>query len=265
VDGVDRTSDALLTPLAAGGQSLRFGREQAEFFRGRIDEIRIAPLARSAAWMAAQHLSMSDAFVRFGAPEDRSALSATASVLLDPATVTLQLRSYPAGLELGVGASLAAAPFSTTVIEGSTQSLAAPSPQGLGGTSYAFQLWSDGGAQNHNTVVTAADPTRTAYFLLPECADGLDNDGDGDVDHPEDPGCVPLGLAEGTACDDDLDNDADGKLDWDGAGVGAADPACQGDPRRRREGPACGLGFELALVLPLLRALRRRAARGARA
>jgi hypothetical protein len=263
VDGVDRTTDASLTALVAGSQSLRIGRESAEFFLGRIDEVRIAPVARSADWMAAQHLSMSDAFVAFGPAEDSGALSATASVEIHPATVTLGFASYPTGLQLGVGADLATAPFSRTVIVGSSQSLSAPSPQSKLGVSYDFQLWSDGGAASHNLIAPAAGGTYTAYFLIPACADGVDNDQDGDVDHGADPGCSgPLGLLEGPACDDGRDNDLDGKLDWDGGPSGGVpDPQCAGNPLRASEKPwqpACGLGFELALLLPLLRAARAR-------
>jgi hypothetical protein len=63
-----------------------------------------------------------------------------------------------------------------------------------------------------------------------------------------------------TACSDGLDNDADGKVDWDGAGVGAADPQCTA-ANGSLESPAvggCGIGPELAPLLLGLAALRRR-------
>jgi hypothetical protein len=262
VDGVDRTTDPSLSALVAGTQSLRFGRESAEFFLGRIDEIRIAPTARSADWMAAQFLSMSDAFVEFGPSEGRGTLSATASVEVHPATVWLYFDSFPSGLQLGVGADLATAPIQRAVIVGSSQSLSAPSPQSLGGTSRDFLFWSDGGAQSHNIEAPAHVSTYTAFYALPPCADGVDNDGDGEVDYPADPGCIELGYSEGPGCDDDLDNDGDGFVDWDGGAGGTPDPDCGSNPRRGNEAPGCGLGFELAAVLPLLRlARRRRAAR----
>jgi hypothetical protein len=228
VDGVDRTTDSTLTPLVAGNQSLRFGREETEFFLGRIDEIRIAPVARSADWMAAQFLSMSDAFVTFGGAEDRAVLSATDSVEILPAPVTLTFETDPPGLELAVGSDLEVAPFSRTVIVGSTQSVSAPAPQSLGGTIYGFHSWSDGGSQSHNLVAPSAPQTYTAFFMVPQC-------------------------------DDDLDNDGDGTVDWDGGSQGAEpDPTCNGNPQRLREkASSCGLGFELALALPLLLAARR--------
>jgi cysteine-rich repeat protein len=94
------------------------------------------------------------------------------------------------------------------------------------------------------------------------CDDGIDNDGDGLADYPADPGCAgPAVSLENPQCQDGLNNDMDGLIDWDGgasAGVPAGqqtapDPDCLGQPVRNREKTgACGLGFELALLLPLL-------------
>jgi hypothetical protein len=93
--------------------------------------------------------------------------------------------------------------------------------------------------------------------LLP-CDDGVDNDGDGTQDFPADIGCASLEWStENPACDDGIDNDGDGRVDWDGSG-GTPDPDCNGDPTRLREKvSACGLGFELAALAPLLGGLRR--------
>ena len=54
------------------------------------------------------------------------------------------------------------APYTLTVITGSTQSVAAPD-QTINGTSYKFQQWSDGLAQAHQIVV-GGDTTLTATF-----------------------------------------------------------------------------------------------------
>jgi len=83
------------------------------------------------------------------------------------------------------------------------------------------------------------------------CDDGADNDGDGLGDYPADPGCpFPLGSPENPACDDGIDNDSDGAIDF-------ADPTCLRVWPYWETVP-CGVGSELALVLPLLAAARRR-------
>jgi hypothetical protein len=89
------------------------------------------------------------------------------------------------------------------------------------------------------------------------CDDGFDSDGDGLADWPDDPGCKDLTwLYEDPACDDGVDNDGDGKIDWDGGpGGGTVDPQCTA-PWRNRE-RSCGIGFELAFIVPVLAQLRR--------
>jgi uncharacterized membrane protein len=87
------------------------------------------------------------------------------------------------------------------------------------------------------------------------CDDTWDNDGDGLFDYPDDPGCAsPVSTSESPACDDELDNDGDGGIDWDGGeAAGPVDPDCVGLPWRPRERPkACGLGAELALPLAVI-------------
>jgi hypothetical protein len=101
-----------------------------------------------------------------------------------------------------------------------------------------------------------------------ECSDGFDNDGDGLTDFAGgDPSCSNAESSlEDPLCDDGRDNDADGTLDWDGGGAGAADAYCAGSAPGSAEAPAapsggCGIGPELALLLPLLAARWRRAQR----
>jgi subtilisin family serine protease len=96
---------------------------------------------------------------------------------------------------------------------------------------------------------------------LLDCDDGADNDGDGDAD-AADPACLgPLSPTESPACDDGLDNDGDGGIDWDGA---PPDPQCADRPWRAREtANHCGLGWELAPVLVLMARARRRSTRTA--
>jgi len=89
----------------------------------------------------------------------------------------------------------------------------------------------------------------------PACSNGLDDDGDGRVDHPADRGCASaLAADESRACDDGIDNDGDGATDH------PTDPGCfaawDGN-ETESNGPRCGLGAELALLLFALRSLRR--------
>lgn len=82
------------------------------------------------------------------------------------------------------------------------------------------------------------------------CGDGVDNDGDGRADYPEDPGCAstedpseldPLTLPQ---CADGEDNDGDGRADFDQDGDGVVDPEDDPDCRSASD------DSELNVVLP---------------
>ena len=74
---------------------------------------------------------------------------------------------------------------------------------------------------------------------VPTCSNGIDDDGDGLVDFPADPGCASAGDRDETdvECSDGLDNDGDGDVDF------PDDPECS-SPNDTTEGgtPACGDG-----------------------
>ena len=71
-------------------------------------------------------------------------------------------------------------------------------------------------------------------------------------------------IAGGLECSDTLDNDGDGLTDFDGGGVGGADPQCVDRPWKNREARRrhCGLGLELGFLLPPLLLVCRRRERG---
>jgi hypothetical protein len=105
-----------------------------------------------------------------------------------------------------------------------------------------------------------------------DCDDGLDNDRDGEIDYPNDLGCRDITSGfEDPACQDGEDNDGDTFIDFDGglSIFGTGDPRITDpDPQcansfKNREAPGtggCGLGVELAALLPALMwlSLRRR-------
>ena len=90
--------------------------------------------------------------------------SATTTVRLDPRTVVLSFQTAPAGLAIAVNQASSTAPFTRTVIVGSSNSVTATSPQSLNGLGYTFASWSDGLAGSHQIVAPATNTTYTATY-----------------------------------------------------------------------------------------------------
>jgi len=86
-----------------------------------------------------------------------------------------------------------------------------------------------------------ADPGCASSFSTvenPACDDGVDNDGDGKKDYPLDGGCSRSSdVSEQFDCLDGFDNDADGRTDY------PADPGCA-RPEAPIENPECNDGID---------------------
>ncbi len=220
VDGQPVTTDATVSPLAAGADALWIARHSGggSSFDGDIDEVRIAGVVRSAAWISAQHQSMTDQFVSYGTPEARSVLSATASVELQPETSVLTLASIPSGLSLVIYSDADVTPFTREAIVFAMTTLSAPGGQVLDGERYEFVNWSNGNAQTHTLTVSESDETLVATFAE-GCSAGCDigaNDADVDGDCDVDLADLAIVLASfgsSSATHGDGDANLDGVVD----------------------------------------------------
>jgi hypothetical protein len=74
----------------------------------------------------------------------------------------------------------------------------------------------------------------------PPCSDGIDNDGDLAIDYGEDPGCTSASDTDETnpACNDGIDNDNDGDIDY------PIDPGCGSGFDNDETNPACSDGID---------------------
>jgi hypothetical protein len=103
---------------------------------------------------------------------DSAGATATVVRRLDPRTVPITVTTSPPGLTASLGSRTATTPFTSTVIVGSRNTLSAATPQSLGGATYRFARWSDGGARSHTVVAGTGATTRTATYTLTACPAG---------------------------------------------------------------------------------------------
>jgi glucose/arabinose dehydrogenase len=81
-----------------------------------------------------------------------------------PRTSQITLATSPPSLQLLLDDSPVTPPKTVTSVEGILRRIEAPSPQIVGGQTYVFQGWSDGGAALHTITTPTADTTYTATF-----------------------------------------------------------------------------------------------------
>ena len=79
-----------------------------------------------------------------------------------PVKVQLTLVSNPAGVPLTIDGQSATGPLDSVV--GIPRTIQAPPTATIGGTTYAFVSWSDGGAATHSITTPAANTTYTATY-----------------------------------------------------------------------------------------------------
>jgi len=125
-------------------------------------DVQTIPGVSSGSFAAPDHLYPSWLDITLTATDSDGA-SASTTRRIDPRTVGLTFQTVPAGLQLDINGEPSTAPFTRTVIEGSNNVIIAPSPQTLGGTTYTFQSWSDGGAATHS-ISAPTSATYTATF-----------------------------------------------------------------------------------------------------
>jgi glucose/arabinose dehydrogenase/PKD repeat protein len=122
------------------------------------------PGVANGSFIAPDHDYPSELEVRLTAT-DSSGLANTASARLLPSTTTLSLATNPTGLTLTFNGANATAPFTRTVIVGSTNSVSAPSPQNLRGSGkQQFRSWSDGVMTPTRTITAPGSGAYTANF-----------------------------------------------------------------------------------------------------
>ena len=124
--------------------------------------IQTYPDTGSGSFVAPDHEYPSTLELRLTATDNNNN-STTVSRILDPRTVQLTVASSPPGLTVSSGPTSGAAPITSTVIEGSQNTISTPSPQITNNTQYVFSGWSDGQGQTHNAAPTT-NTTYTARF-----------------------------------------------------------------------------------------------------
>jgi glucose/arabinose dehydrogenase len=83
---------------------------------------------------------------------------------IHPRTVQLTLQSDRKQLALTLDGAAVSVGHKFLSVVGVVRTIGAPSPQVRGGVTYAFQSWSDGGAQTHNIVSPTSGTTYKAFY-----------------------------------------------------------------------------------------------------
>lgn len=97
---------------------------------------------------------------------DSGGLTQTSYRDIDPRTATITLSGSPAGLTVTLDGQPHAAPYSVLSVGGMLRTIGASSPQTVGGTTYYFRAWSDGGKATHTITTPATNTNYTVTFRV---------------------------------------------------------------------------------------------------
>ncbi|HKI06636.1 MAG TPA: PA14 domain-containing protein [Thermoanaerobaculia bacterium] len=97
---------------------------------------------------------------------DSGGLTSSTFVDVVPRKVTLTLATSPTGLQVTLDGQPVTAPSSVQSVVGVTRTLGVVSPQTVGGVTYEFVSWSDGGTATHSFNTPASNTTYTATFRV---------------------------------------------------------------------------------------------------
>jgi glucose/arabinose dehydrogenase len=86
-----------------------------------------------------------------------------------PRKATITLATDPSGLQVTLDGQPATTPHTFVGVVGVIRSIGAISPQSVGGQTFSFQSWSDGGAATHEITTPATNTTYTATFENTPC------------------------------------------------------------------------------------------------
>ncbi len=95
---------------------------------------------------------------------DSAGLTHTSFRDVTPRVVQLTVATAPTGLQVRIDGQPTATPTTFSAVVGIQRTLEAISPQTLGGTTYTFAGWSDGGAAAHTISTPASNTTYNATF-----------------------------------------------------------------------------------------------------
>ena len=94
---------------------------------------------------------------------DSRGLSAQKAIDIYPNVSFIGIRSDPPGVTISAGLDTAATPFGVEAIEGSKVTVAAPEKASIGGETYVWSHWSDGGPRIHTLVASGSGNLTATY------------------------------------------------------------------------------------------------------